>query len=171
MPTVDELISILHLRPHGTEGGYFAETYRSAEQIPPQALPKGYDGARSAATAIYYLVTPDTVSALHRLKGDEVFHFYAGDPVEMLQLWPDGSVRVLALGIDLAAGMRPQIVVPARVWQGSRLMPGGRYALLGTTMSPGFEYADYEAGRADELVAAYPAERERIQALTPRRTG
>src|SRR5581483_11176343 len=100
----------------------------------------------AAATAIYYLLTPDTVSAMHRLATDEIFHFYLGDPVEMLQLRPDGSHRVAILGPDLDAGQRPQIVVPRGVWQGARLVPGGRFALLGTTVAPGFDYADYETG-------------------------
>jgi predicted cupin superfamily sugar epimerase len=82
-------------------------------------------------------LTPDTFSALHRLASDEVFHFYLGDPVEMLQVWPDGSHRVVLIGTDLAAGERPQVVVPRGIWQGARLRPGGRFALLGTTVAPG----------------------------------
>ena len=86
---------------------------------------------------------------MHRLQTDEIFHFYLGDPVEMLQLGPDDSGKVLILGTNLLRGMRPQVIVPAGVWQGSRLLPGGRFALLGTTVSPGFERADYENGQRD----------------------
>jgi predicted cupin superfamily sugar epimerase len=82
---------------------------------------------------------------MHRLRSDEVFHFYLGDEVEMLQLWPDGTGRRVGLGSDLAAGMLPQTVVPQGVWQGSRLVRGGRFALLGCTVSPGFDYADFES--------------------------
>lgn len=148
--TADELIAALNLQKHPLEGGYFRETYRSVENIdrPP--------GARSLGTAIYYLVTPTSISALHRLPTDEIFHFYLGDPVRMLQLWPDGSSRTVILGSDILAGHQPQLVVPGGVWQGSHLIEGGRFALLGTTMAPGFDYADYEAGRRDELIAAYP---------------
>ena len=102
---------------------------------------------------------------MHRLASDEVFHIYLGDPVEMLQLFPNGSGNVVTLGQDLEKGMRPQVVVPRGVWQGSRLVPGGRFALLGTTVAPGFEFADYEQGRRDDLLEAYPAFREIILAL------
>ena len=130
------------------------------------SLPDPYPGDRAAGTAIYYLLTPDTFSALHRLPGDEIFHFYLGDPVEMLQLKPDGSGEVVVLGHDIAAGMRPQHVVPGGVWQGSRLRAGGSYALLGTTMSPGFDYNDYESGTRESLTQLYPQHSAMIASLT-----
>ena len=162
--TADELKRLLRLEPLPGEGGFFAETYRSRETLPAGALGPGTPG-RSLATAIYYLVTPESFSALHRLRADEMFHFYLGDPVEMLQLAPDRGGRVVLLGTDLAAGMRPQILVPAGVWQGMKLAAGGRFALLGTTVSPGFDVADFELGPRETLAAAYPAFRERIAAL------
>src|SRR5262245_63405894 len=137
--TAEDVIELLRLQSHPVEGGYFRETYRSGETLPAIVLPR-QRGDRSISTAIYYLLTPETVSALHRLPGDEVFHFYLGDPVRMLQLWPDGSTRELLLGSDLRQGHHLQTVVPARVWQGSVLEPGGRFALLGATMAPGFDY-------------------------------
>ena len=97
-------------------------------------------------TAIYYLLKPGTFSALHRLPGDEIFHHYLGDSVEMLLLHPSGAGEVVRLGKDLAAGERPQVMVPGGAWQGSRLVEGGKVALLGCTVSPGFEYADYQHG-------------------------
>src|SRR5947209_1241626 len=148
MPTADEVIAALGLRPLPVEGGYYRETYRAALRLPADTLGPAYAGGRAASTAIYYLLTPDTFSALHRLPGAEVFHFYLGDPVEMLQLGPapaDGG-RVVVLGTDLRAGQVPQAVVPGGVWQGGALAPGGRFALLGTTMAPGFEFADYQSG-------------------------
>jgi len=151
---------ILRLEPLPHEGGYFRETYRSAMRVSTAS------GDRSAGTAIYYLLVPGLFSALHRLPGEEVFHFYLGDPVEMLQLHADGSSRVVVIGPDLGAGMEPQLVVPGGVWQGCRLVEGGRYALMGTTMSPGFDPKDFELGARDSLVAAYPGERERITGLT-----
>ncbi len=166
MITAEEIIKLLDLKPHPSEGGYFAETYRSAETLAPGALPARYSGPRAAATAIYYLLTPTTFSAMHRLRTDEMFHFYLGDPVEMLQLWPDGSGRTLVLGSDLRHGMKPQAVVPRGVWQGSRLRKGGKFALMGTTVSPGFDFADYEAGSREQLAGAYPGFRETITALT-----
>jgi len=147
--TAAEIIQLLGLQPHPKEGGHFVETYRSPH-----------------STAIYYLLTPATVSAMHRLNGDELFHFYAGDPVEMLHLFPDGTGHTCILGADLAAGQRPQIIVPGGVWQGARLVAGGQWALLGTTMAPGFAYADYETGPRAALVRHYPSWRELITALT-----
>jgi predicted cupin superfamily sugar epimerase len=166
MVTVEQIKSLLHLQPLSFEGGYFAEAYRSEERIPPSALPDRYRAARSFGTAIYYLLTPDTFSAMHRLLTDEVYHFYLGDPVQMLQLWPDGSSQVVALGPDLLNGMRPQVVAPRGVWQGSRLAPGGQFALLGTTMAPGFDPADFEPGQREMLLQAYPQSQELITALT-----
>src|SRR5206468_8607924 len=125
MPSAEELLAALQLKPLPREGGYYRETYRSVDR---------YQAEKALSTAIYYLLTPQTVSALHRLPSDEIFHFYLGSPVQMLQLWPDGQGRVVMLGPDVLAGQSPQIVVPRGVWQGSSLMPGGSYALLGTTM-------------------------------------
>jgi predicted cupin superfamily sugar epimerase len=161
------IIARLGLSPHPKEGGWFRETYRSREVLAPIGLAPRYGAARSVATAIYYLLTPDTVSALHRLASDEGFHFYAGDAVEQLRLHPDGRGEVVILGSDFRAGMAPQSVVPQGVWQGARLVPGGRYALLGCTVAPGFDYADYEAGARVPLAAAYPGFAALIAALTP----
>ena len=166
MLTAKQIISLLNLKPHPEEGGYFAETYRSDESIPKEALPDRYEKDRSFATVIYYLLTPDTFSAMHRLLTDEVFHFYLGDPVEMLQLWPDGTGRTVTLGSEIADGMRPQVIVPKGVWMGARLRVAGRYALMGTTVSPGFEFVDYETGRRKVLVDAYPQYKDQINALT-----
>ena len=156
-----DVIRILRLEPHPEEGGYFLETYRSPVDYRPV---HPFEDLRSTSTAIYYLLTPDTFSAMHRLPGDEVFHFYAGDPVEMLQLHPDGHSEILALGSDLRAA-RPQVVVPGGSWQGSRLRAGGAWALLGTTMAPGFDFADYETGRRGELIERYPDRAALISAL------
>jgi predicted cupin superfamily sugar epimerase len=168
MLTAEEVIRQLQLVAHPCEGGFFRETYRSSLEIPAGALPNVYAGDRRASTAIYYLLTPDTFSEIHRLPTDEVFHFYLGDVVEMLQLHPDGSGEVSRLGTDLAAGERPQMLAPGGSWQGSRLAAGGKWALLGTTVAPGFEFADYTAGRRDELTAAYPEFSDWIAALTRR---
>src|SRR5438552_12492651 len=138
MPSAEELIELLQLVPHPKEGGFFRETYRSAENIEAGALPARYAAARSQSTAIYYLLTPGTFSALHRLASDEIFHFYLGDPVRILQLAADGTGRTIVLGPDLLAGQQAQVLVRRGVWQGSMLEPGGRFALLGCTVAPGF---------------------------------
>jgi uncharacterized protein len=166
--SVAELKSLLHLEPHPREGGWFVQTWRAEEMIPREALPSRYPESRAAGTAIYYLLEPETFSEMHRLASDEVFHFYLGDPVEMLQLSPDGTGRRVVLGSELAAGMSVQATVPQGVWQGSRLISGGRFALLGCTVSPGFDYADYESGMRDELVRAWPEWTEMIGKLTRR---
>ncbi len=108
----------------------------------------------------------DCFSAIHRLHSDEIFHFYLGDPVEMLQLWPGGTGRILVLGSDLLKGMQPQVTVATGVWQGARLFKSGKFALLGTTVSPGFEFSDYELGQRDELIKSYSQFRKWIVALT-----
>jgi predicted cupin superfamily sugar epimerase len=165
MLSADDVIRLLNLKPHEMEGGFYRETYRSADQFPRTALPPRYPGDRSASTAIYYLLTPETFSTMHRVATDEVFHFYLGDPVTMLQLWPDGG-KTLTLGTDLTAGQQPQLVVPHGIWQGSLLQPGGRFALMGATVAPGFDFKDYEAGDRRTLTAQYPAFAELIARLT-----
>ncbi len=163
---VDQLKNLLGLEPLPEEGGFFTETYRSTVVLPAEAIPADYGGARCASTAIYYLLTPDTFSALHRLPGDEIFHFYLGDAVELLELRANGEGRVVHLGPDLRAGMKLQHVIEAGTWQGSRLARGGRFALLGVTVAPGFEFQDYCPGDRDELVRAYPELAEMIRSLT-----
>ncbi len=163
--TADELKRHLGLEPLPVEGGYYTQTYRSDIALPEAALPKRFKGPHSASTAIYFLLTPDTFSAMHRLPGDEVYHFYLGDPVELLMLSPDGSGEVIHLGQDLEAGMDVQTVVPGGCWQGSHLAEGGEYALLGTTMAPGFEWQDFEAGDGGALAAQYPDFSDRIRRL------
>ena len=159
--TKDDIIGLLDLKPLTIEGGFFHETYRSPQKI---ELPL-YCGPRSLATAIYYLLTPDTFSRMHRVPGEEVFHFYLGDPVEMLQLGENGSGTLITMGQDIAAGMKLQHVVPGGRWQGARLRAGGKFALLGTTMSPGFEYEDYEVG-GQELTEQWPEFAELIASLS-----
>lgn len=166
-PEINAIVRALGLAPLPQEGGLYAETYRSARILPAGAAGPGQSGPRACATAIYYLVTPTRFSALHRVASTEIFHFYLGDPVHMLQLHPDGSGTTHVIGTDIPAGQRPQMVVPRGVWQGTRLAPGGRFALLGCTVSPGFDFRDYEHGRRDRLTAQYPRWAREIEALTP----
>src|SRR5271166_1208185 len=164
--TADEVKQLLQLEPLAVEGGFFRETYRSRRTVPEEYLPEGMPGPRSIGTAIYFMLTPETFSALHRLPGTEIFHFYLGDPVVMLQLLPDGTSQSVTLGPDLVGGQRPQVVVQGGVWQGSRLAQGGKWALLGTTMSPGFDYADFELGNREQLIAQHPSAAEMIRQYT-----
>ena len=164
--TAEELKKLLNLGPLSIEGGYFSETYRAGDTIPAGVFGSRYDGARQASTAIYYLLEPGEFSEMHRVQSDEIFHFYYGDPVEMLQLWPDGSVKTVIIGTEFESGMRPQVVVPRGVWQGCRLAVAGTVALMGCTVSPGFEYADYESGKRKELIEGWPAAQRFIAELT-----
>lgn len=158
--TADEIKALLELVPHPIEGGFFRRTYRSAGTV---ELPRG---VRAQGTAIYYLLEAGSFSEMHVLDSDEIFHFYLGDPVEMLQLYPDGRFALLTLGQDLSAGQEVQVVVPAGVWQGTRLLGDGKVALLGCTVTPGFDFADYRNAGYAELVARWPSQAERIRALT-----
>lgn len=162
----DILIEKLGLQPLPGEGGFYRETYRSSEQVPASALPDRYSSDKHIGTAIYYLLTPDTFSAMHRLPTDEVIHFYLGDPVTMLQLHPDGTGRTIILGHDILKGQVVQCVVPMQVWQGSFLAEGGRFALMGTTMAPGFDFSDFEPGDRAKLVAEYEQYADLIKRLT-----
>jgi predicted cupin superfamily sugar epimerase len=164
----EALIKHLGLQPLPVEGGFFRETWRAEDTVPAGVLPPRYTSSRSVGCAIYYLLTsePDCFSAMHRLAGDEVYHFYLGDPVEMLLLSPEGNTRRVVLGQDVLNGQLVQHVVRRGVWQGSRLVQGGSFALLGTTMAPAFDPRDFEAGSREELIQSYPAETELIRALT-----
>jgi uncharacterized protein len=155
----------LGLEPH-PEGGFYRETYRSNESIAAAALPPRYGNDRSLCTAIFYLLTPDSFSALHRLQSDEVFHFYLGDPVTMLQLHGDGRGETTVLGQDIMAGQQLQVIVPRGVWQGMCLNDGGHFALLGTTVSPGFDFDDFEVGTRNTLKREYPSCADLIERLT-----
>ena len=165
MTTAAEIRQMLDMQPH-PEGGWFAEIHRAPDQLAADALPAGYDGPRSVSTAIYYMLEGAAISTMHRLRSDEIFHFYLGGPVEQLWLMPDGSHRLVTIGTDLAAGQRPQVVVPRNVWQGARVRGGQDFALLGTTVAPGFDFADFEIGQRDALLAGWPDAAPLIRDLT-----
>lgn len=165
--TAEDVKKLLGLRPHPREGGWYVRTYEAAELVAAEAFGDGrYAGPRRTGTAIFYLLEPDTFSEMHRLRSDEVFHFYAGDVVEMLQLKEGGSGEMVLIGNDLLRGQKPQVVVERGVWQGSRLVEGGQWALLGCTVSPGFEFEDYEPGERAELSAGWPKFAAQVAALT-----
>ena len=161
----ETIIRQLGLQPH-PEGGFYRETYRSSEAIAAAALPARYGKDRNLSTAIYYLLTPDSFSSLHRLQSDELFHFLLGDAVTMLQLHEDGHGETITLGQDILAGQQLQVVVARGVWQGMFLNDGGRFALLSTTVSPGFDFADFELGAYDGLTRRYPSYMALIKLLT-----
>ena len=154
--TEREIAEKLGLEPLPLEGGMFRRTWQSEQELVGKPM----------GTAIYFLLTANSYSHLHRLPTDEVYHFYLGDPVELYLIGPQGQVNRTVLGTDLANGQVPQAVAPVGWWQGSRVIPGGQYALLGTTMCPGYADEDYEHAHADTLKAQYPHIREVIDLLT-----
>jgi predicted cupin superfamily sugar epimerase len=165
---IARIIELFGLEPLPREGGLFRRTYRSDELIPKDALPKRYFRDKAFGTAILYLYTsdPDSFSAMHRLPTDEIYHFYLGDPVEMLLLYPDQSSERVVLGRDIFNGQQVQYVVKRGVWQGSRLIDGGHFALVGTTMAPGFDEEDFYGGERAKLIEGYPSEEIMITKLT-----
>ena len=158
-------IEKLGLEPH-PEGGYFRQTYRSEIAIAREALPAGFTGARAASTAIYFLLEGKNFSAFHRLRSDEVWHFYAGEPLMVHVINPAGTYSAIRLGRDLDAGEIPQVVVPAGCWFASHVVGWKSFAVVGCTVAPGFDFEDFEMARRAELVARYPEQREWIERLT-----
>jgi predicted cupin superfamily sugar epimerase len=155
--TAWEVVRLFKLEPLDQEGGYFRRTGESATILP---------GGRRAWSTIYSLITPEGFSALHRLAGDEIWCFHAGDALESLRLRPDGGGEWVKLGLNPAAGERVQDAVPAGVWQGTRLVPGGRWALVSCVVVPEFVWGDFELGERAALTAAWPDFAEGIEALT-----
>jgi predicted cupin superfamily sugar epimerase len=155
----------LQLRPH-PEGGYYRQTYRCAEVVPAAALPPRFGGDRAFSTAIYFLLEGDDFSALHRIKSDEMWHFYDGSPLTVHTIDPHGEYAAITLGRDLAAGQVPQAVVPAGWLFGSALNDTRLYALVGCTVAPGFDFADFEMPGREKLLRLYPRHRQVIERLT-----
>lgn len=160
-----ELIRSLDLRPH-PEGGWYRETYRAAESIAPNGLPERYAGPRSHATAIYFLLTSDNFSALHRLKSDEQWHFYKGSPLCLHVIHADGRYAPVKLGANPAQGETFQVVVPHGCWFGATVDTPGAYALVGCSVAPGFDFSDFEIGDRQSLTRAFPQHAGLIARLT-----
>lgn len=166
MKTAAYWIEKYHMQPH-PEGGYFAETYRAAEQVPHAALPERFGGSRSFSTAIYFLLESHHFSALHRIQADELWHFYTGDPLEVFIIHPEsGVLEIIRLGPNPEAGEVFQAVVPGGAWFGSRPMAGAAYSLVGCTVAPGFDFADFEMAERAKLLAEFPQHEKTITELT-----
>ncbi|WP_409471051.1 cupin domain-containing protein [Streptomyces sp. HC307] len=150
--TPEDLVAHYAMEPIPREGGLFRETWAGPQR--PDGRPEG--------TAIVALLKRDDYSALHQLPTDEVWHFYLGDPLELLLLAPDGTSRTAVLGPDVLGGQHPQFTVPAGTWMGGRVVEGGAWAFFGCTMAPGFTFEGYEHGDAADLIARYPDRADRI---------
>jgi predicted cupin superfamily sugar epimerase len=158
-------IEKLGLEAH-PEGGYFRQTYRAEMMIAREALPAGFTGARAASTAIYFLLEGENFSAFHRLRSDEVWHFYAGSPLVVDVIDLEGSHSSIQLGNDFGGGQVFQAVVRAGCWFASHVADWKSWALVGCTVSPGFDFADFEMAKREELVREYPQHRTVIERLT-----
>ena len=163
-PTADELIKQLELLKH-PEDGWYRETYRSKESILDSALPIRFTGDRSVCTAIYFLLQSGNISALHRIKSDEMWHFYSGEPLIIHVITPQGDYYPLNLGPDIIAGESFQCVVPAGCWFGAEVS-GGSYSFVGCTVALGFDFADFEMGDRDDLLKEFPNRKELVKRLT-----
>lgn len=161
-----DVVALLGLQPLDQEGGWFRRTAESTLVIPGSALPEGHGGPRRAYSVIQALFTPDAFSAMHRLISDEIWCFHAGDPLESLRLHPEGRGEWIRLGLAPAAGERVQDVIGANVWQGTRLVAGGRWALVSCTVVPEFVWTDFELADRVSLSAIYPAFAAGIAGLT-----
>jgi predicted cupin superfamily sugar epimerase len=158
-------IDHLGLVPH-PEGGYYRETYRSSLTIAREALPPQFTGPRLVSTAIYFLLDGENFSAFHRLRSDELWHFYAGDSLLVDVIEEDGRHSEILIGSDPEAGESLQAVVKAGCWFASSLRGSSSYALAGCTVAPGFDFEDFELGRRYDLIGLYPQHRKLIERLT-----
>jgi len=148
-------VSALSLTPH-PEGGFFKETYRALDSIPAGAFGDRFDGPRNVSTGIYYLLEAGDFSAFHRIRSDEMWHFYVGAALE-LHVLHEGRHQIIRIGRDVHAGETLQYVVPAGAWFAATPSEGGAYSLLGCTVSPGFDFADFEMADPTTLRREYPA--------------
>lgn len=164
MQTAEAYIRYYSLLPH-PEGGWYRETYKSSGIIPATALPDRFGGARPFSTAIYFLLEAGNFSAFHRIRSDECWHFYAGDPLEVFVIHPQGNLEMIRLGSDVEQGACFQYVVPANCWFASRPAAGSRYCFVGCTVAPGFDFADFELAKAAQLCLEYPTHQELINVL------
>lgn len=157
-------IETLQMTAH-MEGGAFAEIYRSDLQHQKSHLPERFKGPRASSTAIYFLLQKDQFSAFHRIESDELWHFYAGDPLEIIEIRPSGELITHILGNDPEKGASFVHVIPAGSWFASRVLAGGQYGLAGCTVSPGFDFDDFELAKEENLLRLYPQHEKLIREL------
>ncbi|MBY0358677.1 MAG: cupin domain-containing protein [Candidatus Obscuribacterales bacterium] len=164
--TAEELIEFLQLEPLTIEGGYFRRTYCADETIAQKALPERYKTDKALSSCIYYLLTPDTFSEFHMLATDEIYHFYLGDPINLIEISQNGELKTTVLGQDIMNGQEVQHAVPRNTWQASQLQAGGKFALLGCTLSPAYDFADHQKGNWEAMLRQFPMHHQTIMRLT-----
>lgn len=164
----EEIIKKLNLIPLADEGGYYRQTWVSDVQLDGPGLPSIYRERKPLGTAIYFLLVNsfEGFSALHTLPAPEIYHFYLGDPLELSLFHKNGEVKQIIMGQDILNGELPQYIVPAGIIQGSRVVGGGKFSLIGTTMSPGFTLDDFKLNPRSEMIKKYPEYRNLIISLT-----
>ncbi len=162
---IEKIVDQLELIPH-PEGGFYKEVYRSSGVLPKAALGAAFSGDRNYCTSIYFLLTSANFSAFHRIQQDEVWHFYAGSPLTVHVIDAEGNYSANLVGNLLTDGIQPQFVVPAGCWFASSVESENSFALVGCTVAPGFDFADFELAQRADLVAEFPAHKNIIERLT-----
>lgn len=162
---ISQIIEKLELTPH-PEGGYFKETYRSSGEIKQDCLGSSFEGSRNYSTCIYFLLTSNDFSAFHRIKQDEIWHFYDGSPIHLHVISPSGKYSKHRIGRDLAVGETPQLMVPAGCWFAAEVALENAFSLVGCTVSPGFDFQDFEMRSRQELISLFPEQKDIISKLT-----
>lgn len=162
--TAQTWISHLQLNRH-VEGGWYSEVYRSALTLAPEALQPAFNGRRSASTHIYFLLEKENFSAFHRIKSDEIWHFYNGDPLIVYEIDEAGVLTEHLLGQDPGAGQSLCCVIKANNWFASKVADGGGYGLAGCTVAPGFDFEDFELAKKEELSQLFPDHKELIHSM------
>jgi hypothetical protein len=161
----EQLIKLLDLLPH-PEGGFYKETYRSKGKLTQNCLGHEFQGVRNYSTCIYFMLTSGEFSAFHRIKQDEIWHFYEGSPVELHMISKEGIHSKVKIGMDFEKGQRPQFVVPSGYWFASKVADDGDFSLVGCTVSPGFDFIDFEMAEAKDLISRYPQHEKIIRDFT-----
>ena len=162
---LSQIIEKFELEPH-PEGGYFRETYRSTGEIEEKSLGPKFEGPRNYSTCIYFLLTSNEFSAFHRIKQDEIWHFYDGSPIRLHVISPSGEYSKHRIGRELALGETPQLVVPAGCWFAAEVVNESAFSLVGCTVSPGFDFRDFEMRSRPELISMFPEHEKIISKLT-----
>lgn len=165
MYSVKELIQKLELEPH-PEGGFYRETYRSSGFVKNDSLSKDYNGDRNYATCIYFLLTSDKFSSFHRIKQDEIWHFYGGATIRIHLIDKEGSYSNYLIGKDVLNGENPQFIVPGGVWFAAEVVHENDYSLVGCTVAPGFCFEDFELSKRTNLISKFPKLTDIITRLT-----
>jgi uncharacterized protein len=163
--TADFWIQHLQLNRH-IEGGWYTEAYRSALTFTKEQLPAAFGSERNACTHIYFLLDKKGYSAFHRIKSDELWHFYAGDPLIIYEIDEEGKMKEHLLGNDIEKEQSLFCTIKEGNWFGSKVADGGEYVLAGCTVAPGFDFNDFELADKKLLLAAYPHYAKQINQLT-----